>query len=91
MATPVAIASIGNYYFIIFCIISFCIPVSVFFFYPETMGQSLEQIDVVFRDNKTPMSIVKASKLLSSGDLQKISKKRDEKQIDNIEEGKEIV
>lgn len=92
MATPVAIASIGNYYFVIFCVISFCIPVSVYFFYPETMGQSLEQIDVVFRDNKTPMAIVKASKLLATGDLQKIKEKRDEKQIDNIEEeGKEIV
>ncbi|CZT04534.1 related to sugar transporter [Rhynchosporium agropyri] len=95
MATPVAIASIGNYYFVIFCVVSFCIPLSVYFFYPETMGQSLEQIDAVFRDNKTPLAIVRASKLLSKGDVQAIYReKQDEKRVENVmaeESGKESV
>lgn len=85
MATPVAIANIGNYYFIIFSAISFCIPVSVYLFYPETMGQSLEQIDAVFRDNSNPLAIVRASKLLAKGDMQQIFQgKTAEKQIENV-------
>ncbi|KAL2061202.1 hypothetical protein VTL71DRAFT_7475 [Oculimacula yallundae] len=95
MATPVAIASIGNYYFILYCVISFCIPLSVYFFYPETMGQSLEQIDAVFRDNKTPLSIVRASKLMAKGDVEAIIRqKQDEKMVENVvaeESGKESV
>ena len=69
MATPVAIADIGYRYFILFATISYCIPLSVYFFYPETMGQSLEQIDAVFRDNKSPLAIVKMSKLLPKSDM----------------------
>jgi hypothetical protein len=85
MATPVAIANIGNYYFILFCVISFCIPLSVYFFYPETMGQSLEQIDAVFKDNSNPLAIVKASKLLAKGDIQAIFQdKHAEKQVENV-------
>jgi hypothetical protein len=84
MATPVAIANIGNYYFILFCVISFCIPLSVYFFYPETMGQSLEQVDAVFRDNKNPLAIVAASKLLSSGDPKKTyQEKQSHVQVEN--------
>lgn len=85
MATPVAIASIGNYYFVLFCVISFCIPLSVYFFYPETMGQSLEQIDAVFRDNRTPLSIVRASKLMAKGDVEAIYReKQEEKMVENV-------
>jgi len=69
MATPVAIADIGYRYFILFATISYCIPLSVYFFYPETMGRSLEQIDAVFRDNKSPLAIVKTSKLLPKSDM----------------------
>ncbi|KAF8858610.1 general substrate transporter [Acephala macrosclerotiorum] len=89
MATPVAIASIGNHYFILFCAISFCIPLSVYFFYPETMGQSLEQIDVVFRDNSNPWAIVRASKLLATGDLDKIARKREERRVEDVVVGDE--
>ncbi|KUJ19652.1 general substrate transporter [Mollisia scopiformis] len=89
MATPVAIASIGNYYFVLFCAIAFCIPLSVYFFYPETMGQSLEQIDVVFRDNKTPWAVVRASKILAAGDVEKIVGKRDEKLVEDVVVGEE--
>ena len=85
MATPVAIANIGNYYFVLFSVISFCIPLSVYFFYPETMGQSLEQIDAVFRDNSTPLAIVKASKLLAKGDIEAIFQdKQTEKQVEHV-------
>lgn len=35
MITPVAINTIGYRYYIVFTIIGFCIPVSVYFLYPE--------------------------------------------------------
>ena len=92
MATPVAIANIGNYYFILFCVISFCIPLSVYLFYPETMGQSLEQIDAVFRDNNNPLAIVAASKILSKGDARKIyQEKQSDSQVEHAAAQKEGV
>jgi hypothetical protein len=85
MVTPVAIANIGNYYFIVFCAVSYCIPLSVYFFYPETMGQSLEQIDAVFRDNRNPLAIVKASKRMAKGDLKAImQEKQQTKEVENV-------
>lgn len=69
MVTPVAISSLGFKYFIVFAVISFCIPASVYFFYPETMGQSLEQINSVFRDNQTPRAIVKAAKISAASGI----------------------
>lgn len=39
MVTPVAIATIGYRYYIIYAIISALIPIVVFFFYPETMNR----------------------------------------------------
>ena len=35
-----------------------CIPLSVILFYPETMGRSLEEIDVIFRDSPSIMGTV---------------------------------
>lgn len=91
MVTPVAISSIGNLYFIVFAVISFCIPLSVYFFYPETMGQSLEQIDAVFRDNHNPLAIVRASKLISKGDVEAIMQEKGaEKQVEDVLVQKEI-
>lgn len=90
--TPVAIADIGYRYFILFAVISYCIPFSVYFFFPETMGQSLEQIDAVFRDNATPLSIVKASKRMAKGDVQAIlEEKAEAKQMEFVDKDKDIV
>ncbi|KAE8153956.1 hypothetical protein BDV25DRAFT_126846 [Aspergillus avenaceus] len=58
MITPVAINTIGYKYYIVFTCIGFCIPVSVYFFYPETMGRSLEEIDLVFRNSPSVFSTV---------------------------------
>lgn len=93
MITPVAINSLGFKYFIIFAVISYGIPASVYFFFPETMGQSLEQINQVFRNNKTPRAIVSAARLNSKagGVVESDDTDRDmEKEIDStrIENGK---
>lgn len=72
MVTPVAIATISWRYFILFAVVSFCIPLSVYFAFPETMGQSLEQIDQVFRDNRGPWATVRASRVMAKGDMEAI-------------------
>lgn len=56
------------------------------------MGQSLEQIDAVFRDNATPLSIVKASKRMAKGDVQAIlEEKAEAKQMEFVDKDKDIV
>ncbi|KAI1005031.1 hypothetical protein K3495_g3190 [Podosphaera aphanis] len=61
MSTPVAMASIGHWYFIVFTIIGFSVPLTVFLFFPETTGQSLEEIEQTFRENNGIRNIVIAS------------------------------
>lgn len=51
------------------------------------MGQSLEQINAVFRDNKTPRAIVRASVLLSKskGDFGKIEDGKAQREAKEVE------
>lgn len=62
MITPVAIANIGYRYYIVYACIGMCIPITVYFFYPETMGRSLEEIDIIFRDSPSAFATVKYAK-----------------------------
>ncbi|KAH9896163.1 general substrate transporter [Xylariomycetidae sp. FL2044] len=59
MVTPVAINTIGWQYYIVFAVIAACIPVSVFFLYPETMGRNLEEIDLMFKQSPSVWGTVK--------------------------------
>lgn len=59
MITPVAISSIGYKYYILYTLIGICIPLLVFFFYPETMGQNLEKLDMLFMEDLSIRAIVK--------------------------------
>lgn len=59
MVTPVAISSIGYQYYIVYAVIAACIPVSVYFLFPETMGRNLEEIDIMFRDSPSVWATVK--------------------------------
>ena len=62
--TPVAFASIGYRYFIVYAAINAsCVPV-VYFFYPETAGRSLEEIDEIFAASKSWIDPVKVAKRL---------------------------
>lgn len=54
MITPVAFANIGPYTYTIFAAINaLMVPVS-YFFYPETAGRSLEEMDIIF--SQTPIN-----------------------------------
>lgn len=62
MVTPIAIRSIGWQYYIVFAVIAACIPVSVYFLYPETMGRSLEEIDLMFKQAPSAWTAVQYEK-----------------------------
>ncbi|KAJ5166604.1 uncharacterized protein N7482_005385 [Penicillium canariense] len=51
--TPVGFASINNYYYLIFAVLNALIVPSVYFFFPETKGRSLEEIDEIFAQSKS--------------------------------------
>lgn len=62
MVTPIAIRNIGWQYYILFAVIAACIPVSVYFLYPETMGRNLEEIDLMFKQAPSAWTAVQYEK-----------------------------
>ncbi|KFY09316.1 hypothetical protein V491_08256 [Pseudogymnoascus sp. VKM F-3775] len=62
MVTPIMISNIGWATYLVFAIINACFLPVIFFFYPETQGRSLEEIDIIFAKGfMEKMSYVKAS------------------------------
>lgn len=51
--TPVGFNTISYRYYIIFAVLNASIVPMVFFFYPETSGRSLEEIDEIFMQSKS--------------------------------------
>lgn len=62
MVTPVAISTIGYKFYIVFAVIAACIPISVYLFFPETMGRNLEEINLMFRESPSAWSTVRFAK-----------------------------
>ncbi|OBT68260.1 hypothetical protein VE03_02339 [Pseudogymnoascus sp. 23342-1-I1] len=62
MVTPIMISNIGWATYLVFAIINACFLPVIFFFYPETQGRSLEEIDIIFAKGFTEkINYVKAS------------------------------
>lgn len=61
MITPVAINSIGYRYYIVYACIGICVPFAVYFYFPESMGRSLEEMDLLFRESTSIRSVVRSS------------------------------
>ncbi|KAJ5205826.1 Major facilitator superfamily domain general substrate transporter [Penicillium cf. griseofulvum] len=72
MITPVALDTIGYKYYIVYAVISACIPISVYIFYPETMNRNLEALNHVFRDAQTPWDIVSMARHLPQGEAAEV-------------------
>ncbi|KAI0171498.1 general substrate transporter [Pestalotiopsis sp. NC0098] len=83
LATPVALNTIGWQYYIVFAVIAACIPVSVIFFYPETKGRGLEEIDMIFKTSPGVFSTVRHAKNQPPAMPQEYLEKVNEKQIEN--------
>ncbi|RDH23126.1 aconitase [Aspergillus niger ATCC 13496] len=69
LVTPVAIDTIGCWYYVIYALISATIPVCVYFFYPETRHRSLEMLDRVFVDAPSIWRIVPMARGLPLGEV----------------------
>ncbi|KAJ6087657.1 hexose carrier protein [Penicillium canescens] len=69
MVTPVALDRIGYQYYIMYAVLSACIPVLVYFFYPETMNRNLEMLNHAFRDASSPWQIVSMARHLPQGEI----------------------
>ncbi|KAK8120609.1 general substrate transporter [Apiospora kogelbergensis] len=86
MVTPVAINTIGWQYYIVFAVVSACIPVTVYFLFPETMGRNLEEIDMMFKDAPSIWAAVQFAKNRPIAMPQEYSSSKDEK-ADHVESG----
>lgn len=51
--TPIGFSTISNRYYIVFAVVNAAIVPSVYFFFPETKGRSLEEIDEIFAQSKS--------------------------------------
>lgn len=80
MITPVAIDKLGYQYYILFAVLGGCIPFLVFFFYPESNGRSLEQMDDLFKNNSSFASIVKCSLKRPESIVEELAKEVDRKE-----------
>lgn len=89
MVTPVAISSIGWRYYIVYASIAACIPVSVYFLFPETMGRNLEEIDIMFRESPSAWATVKFAKNRPVGMPQEFVNDKEKGQTDLVENKKD--
>lgn len=62
--TPVGFATIGYKYYIIYAAINAFSVVVFYFFYPETKGRTLEELDEIFIQSKTMFDPVKVAREL---------------------------
>lgn len=75
--SPRAMKSIGWKYYIVYaCISAFAFTV-FFFFYPETKGRTLEEIDEIFIRSKTIFDPVKVEKSLPRGGLAGVERRHE--------------
>jgi len=83
--TPVGFNTIGWRYWIIYACINAAIVPTVYFLFPETMGRSLEQMDLVFEESQNMFAPVKIAKRLpadAAGDAEAKDRVAGEKSLD---------
>lgn len=86
LVTPIAFEQIGWKYFIVFAVIGCMMVPTMYIFFPETTGRTLEQIDDIFRESSTifdPPRIAKRPPVDSTVEKQTviIDEKADENSI----------
>lgn len=77
MVTPIMISGIGWGTYLFFAVVNACFLPIIYFFYPETAGRSLEEIDLIFaKGYLEDMSYVRASKempFLSDEEIERVA------------------
>lgn len=58
MTTPIGFASLGWQFYLVWAAVALSIIPSVYLFYPETTGLSVEEIDKVFIDSPSVLATV---------------------------------
>ncbi|CAL5865983.1 uncharacterized protein PFLUO_LOCUS190 [Penicillium psychrofluorescens] len=87
--TPTGFDSLGYKYYIIFaCINLFLILPSVYFFWPETNGRHLEEVDRIFLNSKSIFDTVRVSRNMPRHDQMDsaMKEKNATAQIENVEQ-----
>jgi hypothetical protein len=78
MITPVLITSIGWGTYLLFAALNFCFLPVIYFFYPETSGRSLEEIDLIFAkgyiQNKSYVTAAKELPMLDDREIEQYSR-----------------
>jgi hypothetical protein len=67
--TPVGFNTLHNRYYIVFAVINFAIIPTIYFFFPETSGRSLEEIDEIFSRSKGIFDPPRVARVLPKGTL----------------------
>lgn len=76
--TPVGISNIGWRYYIIYAIFNACFVPIMYFFYPETRGLELEDVDRLFAHGN-------AKQMLEADDIKVVD---DTRRVEDVENGK---
>lgn len=76
--TPVAESNLGWKYYIVYACISAFAFVVFYFFYPETKGRTLEEINEIFIRSKSIFDPVKVEKNLPRNDLAGVERRQEE-------------
>jgi hypothetical protein len=66
MVTPVALANIKYKYYLVYTAIGLTYIGCLYFFYPETMGQSLEKLEDLFQQDLSIFETVRVAGKLSA-------------------------
>lgn len=85
MVTPVALDTIGWQYYIVYAVIAGCIPISVYFLFPETMGRNLEEIEMMFKESPSVWATVKFAKNRPVAMPQEFMSEKEDKKADHSE------
>ncbi|OJJ29907.1 hypothetical protein ASPWEDRAFT_55429 [Aspergillus wentii DTO 134E9] len=65
MVTPIALSEVGFKYYILYTLIGITFPTTVYFMYPETMGQSLEKLEDLFQQDLSVFETVRMANKLA--------------------------
>ncbi|KAM5344155.1 hypothetical protein ACJ41O_012692 [Fusarium nematophilum] len=65
---PIALEAIGWKYYIVFAVILVVVTVTIYFFYPETKGHSLEEMAVIFDKEEAAVTGRETSKVVLDSD-----------------------